>query len=637
MRVHAAREALERDQLQERCTSRRRGEPEADGISGGAWLPLAIASLAPFDAAVPPPRAQEEALRAHPCAATPGVPRRAMRPAPRGAWVSVVGFVVAWALACSEPGSTPRASEGSGPVAAEVVLGKRLATSPTIVLPPLDPAAVRTGEARLAELRVLARLPSDGPERAERLFGLVASTCTSTAGRLGLAHAIAAAQADPTDLGGQQGEEALDVFELVAASCDRNAPDDAQAFAAALGARLPELPRIDLVSARLHFAHQALDAAEARGRAARDKGSIAALPFLATVQAARARVATSSTAVRAGLEAAARTVDVEPQAAWRLIDLTAVLSTRARLHTELALWTDGTHTSTPPLVVADQLYGRLSRQPFITVTRAHALDLACFEAPRLVPMSEDARTACARAALETSNLGGAFLAGLGLDPKQLDARRLEAIQGFEAALSALPPRRAVFVVVRGDESELVAWARPAALVVERVVAERHPIVVVDRTRSLAARAIVGRLLALAGAEATRLEAGAEPLALPCAIARARGAPGPTRCALPADAARVLERLGRDPETRVGAALLVGRDLLAEVEDMEAAALPHALLSLRQLPNDRRAAVHLMAASDTWLLARDAPERAGQLALPREALRAIEAQVARQRGVAPTSP
>jgi hypothetical protein len=195
----------------------------------------------------------------------------------------------------------------------------------------------------------------------------------------------------------------------------------------------------------------------------------------------------------------------------------------------------------------------------------------------------------------------------------------------------------VFVVVRGDESELVAWARPAALVVERIVAEHHPIVVVDRTRSPAARAVVGRILALAGASAARLDVGAEPLALVCALARARGLHGPSRCALPADGARVLERLGRDPEAHVGAALLVGRDLLAEVEDVEAAAVPYALLSLRQLPNDRRAAVHLMAASDTWLLAKDAAERAGQLALPRAQLRAIEAQVARQRGAAPSTP
>ena len=60
-------------------------------------------------------------------------------------------------------------------------------------------------------------------------------------------------------------------------------------------------------------------------------------------------------------------VSVEPDGQWPLVDLTAVLSTRARLYTERATWESGADRD-KTLGLARAVYERLAVSPFIAVS-----------------------------------------------------------------------------------------------------------------------------------------------------------------------------------------------------------------------------------------------------------------------------
>ena len=72
------------------------------------------------------------------------------------------------------------------------------------------------------------------------------------------------------------------------------------------------------------------------------------------------------------LDEAIKTASVEPDHNWQLIDLTAVLSTRAHLLSERAVW-EAPEPAAATLKLARDVYQRLSVAPFIGVTRSLAL------------------------------------------------------------------------------------------------------------------------------------------------------------------------------------------------------------------------------------------------------------------------
>lgn len=449
------------------------------------------------------------------------------------------------------------------------------------------------------------RLDPQDLTRAQRLYPLIEPLCRDSAARRDFIGAARDAASAPSDLGKIERFYALDILEHVAVACARGDVAASTAVLAEARAAFPEEPRISTIEARILAADGRLAEAAVAAERAFAGGSIGALALLATVQAQQAKAAATSTTPPARLlDRALETVSIEPDGAWRLVDLMAVLQTRARLLTERAVWEEGA-ARVATATVARAVYERLGMPPFIEATRQHALDVLCFDATE-TGADDGALDACARAGAEHGNLGGAFLAGLGLDPKRYDLERVQAFQALEARIAEQPAGARVLFIVRGDESELVTWARPAAVVLSRLVERRAQVVVIDRTRGPRAGALVDRMVSLAGAEpALRLDAERDTLATGCAAALVAGREAPAGCPLAADARAVLSR-----SKAFGLGVLVGRDLDAEIDDLELYALPEVLLSMRQPATDKRVDLQLKSLSDVWLLAPRAASRAG---------------------------
>src|SRR5262249_60927111 len=89
------------------------------------------------------------------------------------------------------------------------------------------------------------------------------------------------------------------------------------------------------------------------------------------------------------LDEAIKTVSVEPDATWPLVDLMAVLSTRAHLLTERAVWEEP-KKALETRKEAQATYRRPSVAPFIEAARPQAPDVLCFSG-RDIPEPEPAR------------------------------------------------------------------------------------------------------------------------------------------------------------------------------------------------------------------------------------------------------
>jgi hypothetical protein len=456
-----------------------------------------------------------------------------------------------------------------------------------------------------AEVLALMRLDPQDLTRAQRLYPLIEPLCRDGAARRDFIAQARQAASAPSDLGKIERYYALDILEHVAVACARGDVSSSTTVLAEAGAAFPDEPRIGTIEARILAADgQWAEAAAAAERAVAG-GSVGALALLATIQAQQAKATASSTTPPARLlDRALETVSVEPDGAWRLVDLMAVLQTRARLLTERAAWEDGA-ARVLTATAARGVYERLGMPPFIEATRQHALDVLCFDAVE-TGADDGALDACARAGAEHGNLGGAFLAGLGLDPKRYDLERVQAFQAIEARVAEQPAGAWVLFIARGDESELVAWARPAAVVLSRLVERRAQIVVIDRTRGARAGALLDRIVRLAGAAPVlRLDAERDTLATGCAAALVAGREAPAGCPLAPEARALLAR-----SKAFGLGVLVGRDLDAEIDDLELYTLPEILLSMRQPATDKRVDLQLKSLSDVWLLAPRAASRAG---------------------------
>ncbi len=496
----------------------------------------------------------------------------------------VLPGVAALAVACTPSAPSPA---GPGSTGAPVVTSTRSAAA----------------QARYTEVLALMRLDPQDLTRAQKLPPLIQPLCTDPAARQDFLVAARAAADVPNDLGKLERMYALDIIEYAAVACSGHDVAHASALLAAARAQFEGEPRLAAIEARVLAADGQLEPAARAARAAVDAGSIGALALLATIQAQQAKAGT--TGYRPGqLDEALKTVSIEPDGAWRLIDLMAVLQTRGKLLTERAVWEEGAARAATA-TQARALYERLGAPPFIETTRRHALDVLCFDAAEL-GTDDGEIDACARAGVDHGNLGGAFLAGLGLDPARYDLARVQAIQAMEARIAELPAGALVVLVARGDEAELTTWARPAAAVLARLADRRTKLVVIDRSSGPRAGALVDRMVALAGVQPLlRIEAERDILVTGCVAALAAGRTAPAGCPLEAP---VIAQL--TAAKTFGLAVLVGRDLDAEIDDFELYALPEVLLSMRQPATEKVVDVQLKSLSDVWLLARGAAKRSG---------------------------
>ena len=451
---------------------------------------------------------------------------------------------------------------------------------------------------RFKRIRKLLAKDPDAPVRAYHLYPLVDPVCTSTDTRMKFVADAAAyvdVRSDPDDKAYAR-RLAIDTLEHVSTSCWRNSATAAYQILTAAKKVIPGSSRFDIIEARLKSAAGDFDQAILAADKARKAGSIHAIALTANIHAQIARQ--KSDAYEPGmLDKAISMVTVSPEANWPLIDLTAILSTRSRLLAERSNWEDG-ETMKQTMREARDTLGRLSMDPFIALTRRHALDSLCYSA---VHIGSDSTNPCLRAAKEQQNLGAAYLAGEIIAKPKYDSERYAALLEVRQKIEKMPKGGLIILAVRGDEHEVIAWTRPAATVLASLRSKKPTLIVIDRTYSKRARANVDRILQLAQLEPTiRIDAGRDIFAMPCLTALVAGRKTPKSC--PFDK-KLIKQLIRMPKYEYG--FLVGRDLDAEIDDLKLYELEAALLSYRKSLNRKGIAAHLKDLSDTWILSEDA--------------------------------
>lgn len=453
---------------------------------------------------------------------------------------------------------------------------------------------------RFAEIKSLLAQDPQSRIRAERLYALVEPICASGAERERFVADVVTGATQVDDPGAAKRIDALDTFEHVATSCARNALPASRELLSRAAKALPREHRIAELESRLVAAAGDLPAALEAAQRARALGSHHAIALIATIQAQLARQ--KSVGYQPGmLDDALKTVSIEPDHGWHIIDVTALLSTRARLLSERAIW-ESEKQREKTLSEAAEVYTRLSSQPFIEKTRTHALDMLCFDAADL---GKDSEALCRRAAEEAAILGAAFVVGEVTDRSKFDLERLTAMARLAQRIDRMPAGSLVVVVARGDESELVPWVRPAAEILRRLDSEKKAkVVLLDRTKGPRASALARRMVELAGVEPVEvIEAEREIFASSCLSAIAAKRKTPESC--PFDDALEARLIKLQP---YGLTLLVGRDLDGELEDFRLYELPLALLSSRQPATEKPVTEHLKSVSDVFMLSTRGKER-----------------------------
>jgi len=453
---------------------------------------------------------------------------------------------------------------------------------------------------RFKKIRKLLAKDPDAPVRAYNLYPLVDPVCTSTDTRMKFVADAAAyvdVRTDPDDKAYAR-RLAIDTLEHVSTSCWRNSAAAAYQILSAGKKVIPGSSRFDVIEARLKSAAGDFEQALVAAERARQAGSIHAIALTANIHAQVARQRSES--YEAGmLDEAIALVSVSPESNWPLIDLTAILSTRARLLAERSNWEDGKQMQTT-MREARRTLGRLSMDPFIALTRRHALDSMCYSA---VLIGSDSTNPCLRAATEQQNLGAAFLAGEIIAKPKYDSERYAALVATRERIQKMPEGGLIILAVRGDEHEVIAWTRPAATVLSTLRPKKPTLIVIDRTYSNRASANVDRMLELAKVQPSlRIDAGRDIFAMPCLTALVAGRKAPKSC--PFDE-KLINKLIRMPKYEF--AFLVGRDLDAEIDDLKLYELDAALMSYRKSLTRKGIDAHLKDLSDTWILSNDAPK------------------------------
>jgi hypothetical protein len=455
-------------------------------------------------------------------------------------------------------------------------------------------AAAPAGARRFDEVRKLLAQDPESRTRAYQLYPIVDAICATPDERESFTKDVIAQAIGPQDENAARRIEALDTLEHVATACARNNLPAARDLLARVRAAIPKDHRPEELEARLLAAAGDLPGALESADRARALGSHHAIPLVATIQAQMARE--KAVGYRAGmLDEAIATVSVEPDHGWGVLDLTALLSTRARLLSERAIWETGDDRK-KTLLDAKHVYLRLSTQPFIEKTRQHALDMLCFDSIE-IGVPEDLDKLCRRAAEEASILGAAFIVGIAKDPKKYDLERLERIKKLAERLESLPQGSAVIVVGRGDESELIPWVRPAAEAMSRLLEKKVKLIAVDRTNGPRAGALFDRMIELSRIKPMeRIDAERDTFAMACLTAILAKRKTPESCPFDKGLEQRIRKLDE-----LGVALLVGRDLDAEIEDLRLYNLPDALLSFRLPATEKGIDVQLKSVSDVVLI------------------------------------
>ena len=449
-------------------------------------------------------------------------------------------------------------------------------------------------------IRSLLRNDPQSALRAHNLYPLVKSVCEGPQRRQRLVAdaTLMIEGARDDDERARQRRSAIDLLEHIVTTCWRSTPTVAFSLLDAGSAVISHPKRFAVINARLRAAGGELAKALVAADEAIEAGSIHAIALKANIQAQQARGA--QIGYRQGmLDAAIATVSVEPDNNWPLIDLTAVLSTRAQLYTEQATWESGPDVRAT-LAKARAAYLRLAQGPFIAQTRQHAADYLCFDS---VEIGDDAPEGCMTAADKFGILGAAMLTNKDVTKAPFDQARWRALVKVRTLLDELPKGAAVVLVVRGDESELVAWGRPAAQVLTFIASKSPRLIVLDKTDSPRAQALLRRILQLARVKPVEhIVAGREVFAMPCLSAVLAGRQTPTAC--PFEPALVKRLRAVKP---FGLAVLLGRDLDGEVDDARLYELPAVLMSFRQPVEDIPMAAHLKSVSDAWVLSSNAAD------------------------------
>lgn len=465
---------------------------------------------------------------------------------------------------------------------------------------PGQPQVVPRGDTRFVQVRNLLKEDPDSAVRARELYPLIEPVCTSEKERVDFVEVATWSAGFGSSEYYLPAELAQDTLDHVATACMRNHPEAAFDLLEKAQASLPKLHRLAVVQARLRAATGDLKGAEEASRRAVEAGSVHALALTANIQARRAREAGPGYR-EAMFEQAIQTVSATPTAKWPPIDLAAVLSTKARLLGERALWEPEAKAQRTRLEAA-ALHQRLAGAPFIAATRTRAQDVLCFEA---IEAGRDTYAGCERLA-ETGDLGAALALGRAdLDPARFDLSRLTKLQELKAQLQAMPKGQLVLLVVRGDELELLEWIRPASRLLAQIDEHQPRWVLVDRTDAPREQALIDRLLTLSGVKPSlRIEAK-DTMTMPCVAAAVAGRQTPKSCPLEASTIKQLETLGP-----YGLSVLLGRDLDAEIDDLRLYELRVALVSFRQSRMDKGVFAWLKSLSDVGIIT--TPEKFGAL-------------------------
>lgn len=432
-------------------------------------------------------------------------------------------------------------------------------------------------DTRYMKIRALLELPPESRRRATELYGLVRPICTEPAAR---AEFLETARWS-VGFGSREFylpiSLALEVLEHVVSVCARASLEGTLDLLRGAESFLGTEAQLHVLVARTLATADRLDEAKEAAHRARHLGSAHAVALAASIEARLARSAQVGYAPGM-LDQAIATASAEPTADWHAIDLAAVLSTRARLLLEKGLWTQGA-TALESRREAEEIFRRLLEGPFPHEVRRRASDALCFESADLGLDSD----ACRRAGEVFGHLGAAYFAHL---DRPVEAERRLDLTKLAARVSRLPAGALVLVAFRGDEQELLEWARPAARLIGALAGPadaRRRVLVIDRTATPRASALVARILALAGVEPwRRLEARDDTQAVPCLSAILAERRTPASCPLERPLQRALEA-----EAAPALALLVGRDLDAEIDDLRLYEHPVVLASFRRSEMEKR--------------------------------------------------
>ncbi len=471
-------------------------------------------------------------------------------------------------------------------------------SKPTDPKPRPDPGALPDQKAqegrdqRFIQIRDLLRKKPDAKARATQLFPLVKPLCEDAQARAAFMDTAAwsASMSVGSDVKLTQ-IMASDTIEHVVTTCFRLSADAAFDLLARAIEKMPKEYRFHLMRARFLAVQDKLPEALEAAKAAQKLGSNHGLALLANLQAQIARG--EKAGYRTGMfDEAIKTVSMEPDGKWHLVDVAAILMTRAHLLTERAIW-EGPQKSERTILRSHGDYQRLSKDPFPPPTRRRAQDVHCFD---VVELNGD-RAPCALAAKDSKHLGAAVVSKFEMD-NTFDQDRLGKLKTMAESLRTMPKGAAVLLSARGDETELIEWARPTALLLRALAKHEPKLIVVDRTRSPRSGAMLDRIVERSGVKpALRLNAKKGTSAMPCVASVLAERQAPKSCPFDEKIVAQLEKMAP-----LHTAFLVGRDLDAEIDDLHLYKHRTALLSFRTSRMKKGISAWLKSVTDVLILA-----------------------------------